>query len=456
MSLGNILNIARSALVARRAALDATGHNIANANTEGYTRQRALIVASAPLRTAQGDLGTGVTFEHLERVRDRFLDASLRRESGGLGEFRTLQDILGQAEAVFGEPSDQGISAALDQFWDAWSDLSNNPTDASARSLVQGRGGAVASRLQGAANRLGDLASDVKARLNDVVGKVNDIATRLANLNAQLAEAESGGRTSPDLRDARDRLVDQLADLVPVQVIEHPGGGVAVVAGGTLIVDGAGTQKLSVATDAGGQTVVRPEGATLAMATGTGTVGALLALVNDRLPALRSALDQLTAGLVGAVNEVHVTGRDASGNIAGAFFDPSGVTASTIRLSPGVTRSALAIAAGASGAPGDNAIARAIADLRENGVPAFDGITIGTIYADLVTALGAQSQDTKIRTSAQETLLADATARRAAVNEVSVEEEMLALIDHQQAYSAAAALVRTANDMMDDLLNMVR
>ena len=146
-SLFGILNTARSALVAHQYASRVAGHNISNATTEGYSRQRAEMVQATPVATPYGSLGTGVQVVDVTRARDTLLDASVRRESASAAEHRTRYELLGLVESSLGEPGDTGLAAALDAFWNAWSDLANDPSSIGARIAIRARGQALVDRF---------------------------------------------------------------------------------------------------------------------------------------------------------------------------------------------------------------------------------------------------------------------------------------------------------------------
>ena len=136
MSLNSILSIARSALAMQQRSVDVTSHNIANAGTEGYRRQRLELSAEDPLRTAQGTIGRGVTADGVTRARDQFLDTSFRQESRLLGRFDTTNQLLSGVETIFDDSNGNGLGSGLDALLAAFGDLANDPSSASARGLV--------------------------------------------------------------------------------------------------------------------------------------------------------------------------------------------------------------------------------------------------------------------------------------------------------------------------------
>ena len=204
MSLTSLLSIARTALLTQQKAIDVTGHNIANASTEGYSRQRLNLEPATPLQSPIGQLGRGVTAAGIERMRDQFLDASYRKEKGDLGSFGTASDLLGQIEAIFGEPSGTGLSNGIDQLFSAFGDLANDPTSKTARTLVVQAGSGLSQSFQATDRRIADANTDVTDRMRGAVAEVNQIVSQLADLNVRIQAGTTGNREAPDIKDQRD------------------------------------------------------------------------------------------------------------------------------------------------------------------------------------------------------------------------------------------------------------
>lgn len=455
MSLASILSIARSALITQQRAIDVTGHNIANATTPGYTRQRLELVAETPFRTPKGTIGRGVSDVGVFANRNVFLDATVRREQGNLGRSDTLRDMLGQVEAVFGEPSDTGLGATLDAFFNAFSDLANDPSSLAARSVVRQAGSSLIQQVGLISGRLTDLATDTTTRTQDAVSQVNALATAIGELNRDIVVQGGPNKTAPDLEDRRGQLIDELANLIQVRVIDHADGSVGVITGDTLLVDGKFAQQLEVRPLVGGGVGVGVIGSTRLIDPIGGTLAGLTALGQQAVPSIRSELDRLVAGVVGAVNTLHAGGTTLGGATGINFFDPAGVTAGTMRLSTDVAASAANVVAGTTSAAGDNRVALALAGLRNGGIPSLNSSTPGEFYTALVTTVGTLVRDAERDAEVASTLADSAASRRASETGVSTDEEMVKLIVQQQAYAAATRLVTTANEMMDDLLRMV-
>lgn len=455
MSLTSLLSIARSALLTQQRAIDTTGHNIANAQTPGYTRQRQALQAEIPLQTGFGQIGRGVMSPGVERLRDGFLDESFRRENGDLGKFNTLKDLLGQVDALFSEPTDVGIANGIDELFSAFGDLANDPTGQTPRTLVRQSAENLTARFQEADARLSVMSGEARVRLNDAVSTVNNITQQIADLNTRIRSAGAGLRESPDLEDKRDMLVDQLSGLMGVRTIEREDGTIGILSGDALLVDGAQVAKLEARDGEDGTVTIGVQNVSNGVNLTTGSLAGLVQLASKTIPGMRDQLNTLVGGIVREFNAIHAAGRTNSGATGVNFFAPGGVTANTMRISDDIRANVNNIAAGVSGAPGDNATALRIAGLRTTGVGSFNGDTIGGAFQKLVSSLAVTVQDATSKAEAQSTLVANAEAVRQSVAGVSIDEELTTLISQQSAYSAAARLVTVADEMIQDVLNMV-
>lgn len=456
MSLTSLLSIARTALLTQQKAIDVTGHNIANASTEGYTRQRLVLEPATPLQTPIGQIGRGVTASGIERIRSQFLDASYRKENGDLGRFGTNSDLLTQVEGIFGEPSGTGLANGIDQLFSAFGDLANDPTSKTARTLVGDAGNSLSQMFQDTDRRLTDSAADVTARMRSAVDDVNQIVAQIADLNTRIRAGTAGNREAPDIKDQRDKLVDQLSGIVGVRVLERTDGTIGVAAGDALLVDGGLSSTLDVRDNGAGSFTVGVTGTTGAINLHGGSLGALTELSTTTIPGLRAKLNTLVKGIVTEVNALHRAGTGLTGGTGVDFFNPTGLTAASMQLSGAVKLSTDNIAAGKSGAAGDNTNALALAALRTSGVASFSGSTIGQAYQTLVSELGVTVRDATEKQSAQEIVVAHADTLRQSVSGVSVDEELTTLIGQQNAYKAAAKLVTAADDMVQAVIGMVR
>ncbi|HET9064816.1 MAG TPA: flagellar hook-associated protein FlgK [Gemmatimonadales bacterium] len=455
MSLASLLSIARTAMMTHQRALDVTAHNIANANTPGYTRQRLELAAEIPLSTPYGTVGRGVRGVAIFNTRDQFLDAAFRGEQGKFAHADTLRSALQRVQGVLNEPSDTGIGAALDGLWSAFSDLANSPASGATRVATRAAATTLVNRLHEADSRLSSESVAIRNGFDEGIARINQLGQEIADLNREIVARGGPLDTAPDLTDLRDVKIDELATLTAVRVLPRDNGAVAVLTGDGMLVDGAFAQQLETRVLAGGGLAAGMVGSTRTVNLGGGSMQALSELTTQGVPAVRAELDRLAAELVSTVNGLHQAGTTTGGATGIAFFDPAGVTAGTIALSADVLADPANIVTGATAAPGDNSVALALANLGQTGFPGLNGDSPGRFYAGVVSSLGTIIRDATQSADAASVITAGIEAQRSAVHGVSTDEEMVKLIQQQQAFSAAARLVVVADEMMQDVLRMV-
>jgi len=322
------LSVARSALLAQSAAIRTVGQNIANADTEGYTRQRVQFAAARPERLGRLSIGSGVEVSRIERVIDQHLEESLRRAATSLEDLSTRSKVLGRIESVFNELDEEGIGPALDRFFQAVNDWSVRPEDSTARRQVIASADALADAFNYAGKRLIEIRSSLNDEVETGVGEINRMASEIAQLNGQIVEAENGGRdlgTANDLRDRRDLLLHRLGELVDLKAIETSTGAVNIMVNGQWLVFGKHTQQLETyqtAEDGIRITKVRMAESGAAFAPESGKFGALLAGRDSIVPGFMQDLDKFANTIIGEINRVHSTGEglrrfsDLTGTVA--------------------------------------------------------------------------------------------------------------------------------------------
>jgi len=238
------LEASKRGMFTQQSALYTTGHNISNANTLGYSRQRVNMEATlgypgtglnAP-RTP-GHIGTGVQAQSVQRIRDSFVDSQYRQESNKLGYWESRTQAITQLEDVLNEPSDYGLAKTMDEFWKSLQDLSVNPENGGARSVVVQRGIAVADSFNYMHKSITQLQENAGAEVGIALKDVNSILKQIASINEQIKAIEPNGYMPNDLYDARDVLLDELATNFPIEISNHPSGGNALaIAEGSVTV----------------------------------------------------------------------------------------------------------------------------------------------------------------------------------------------------------------------------
>lgn len=481
MSTG-LFSIARTALTAHQTALQTISQNIANAETPGYSRQEVVLSANSPVRFTYGSVGTGVHIATVQRKRDLLLDDQFRSAAGSAGQADMRMTLMEQVEGVFGEPTDEGMANALDQFFSSWSDLSASPGSLSARSVVQQRGRQLAQLFNDYDTQLTQLRNTNLSRLSGNVDQVNALASQVAELNVRIVTSESNGNQNNDLRDVRDQKLDELSKIAGTRAMQQPNGTVSVLIGNSVLVEGDSATPLRAElvnvvpppttplTDVpvrlrlgDAQDALKPLG---------GELQALTQVINSDLPAVRGRLDAMASQLVTAVNTAHTagytfTGTTVPGTAAGNYFDAGTVTnpvrAATIRLDATINSDPSKIAAsGDANGPSDNAAAQALAALRitDNTVTWTDanGATetgsFASFFRGAMTRLGIEASAASDSAGAMHALLDQAELRRQSVSGVSTDEELVQMMRVQQSYQAAAKMIKAAEDMLDVLLQL--
>ncbi len=246
------LETARRGLFTTQSALNTTGHNIANANTAGYSRQVVNMTASRPIdavgftkSAAAGQLGTGVEASAITRVREKFLDNQYRNEYKSHGNFTVQLDTLEKLEGIVNEPSDTGLRTVISNFWNSWSDLSKNPENADGRKVVMEQTMAMVDAFNYTAKQLTDLKDDLTENVEINLSTVNSLTTSIAQLNGEIRRIEGLGDSANDMRDQRDLLTDQLSGLVNIRV-EDQANGYRITMGGAELVQGTTSSPLDI------------------------------------------------------------------------------------------------------------------------------------------------------------------------------------------------------------------
>ena len=449
MSLHSLFSTARQSLLASQAATQATSTNVANVETPGYSRRTVGLRATPPSRggilIASNPLaGGGVAVESFERSRSDLLDQAVRRGragSGGAGEGAVL--LAGLESQIAGDGGDAFLGA-IGRFFDAWSDVASAPTDGGPRDAILAAADHLSATLRGADQRLQSYGAAVRSDLGATVERANGLFSEIAALNVAVQRASSQGAPDAEARDRRDLLLDELSGLAPISIRPQPNGAVTVTIDGMVAVQDGQARPVRLATAADGTLGLYADGGTRPLRLDPiegGALGAQLDVVGAAVPRARQSLDALAADVVARVNQAHQGGTGLDGSTGQPFFDPSGVTAST--LSRAVTDPD-ALAAG-TGGPGDGSVATAIAGLAES----VHGGAVQTL-----ARVGAQVRTARAAAQGNAAVTAQAQALRDGVTRVSLDEEMTNLIRYQQAYAASARVLQTAESLFDTLLSL--
>ncbi len=421
------LQTALSGLLAEQQAIDVTGNNITNVNTEGYSRETAVQQTSEPLHIAAlssvtgegGQLGTGVTVATYTRIRNIYLDAEYRNQNTALGAANTQAEELQQAQGAFNEPSSSGVASGLSAFWSAWGELAESPSPEAKVGVVSAATG-LTDTLHQLASQLQTVEGQAAAQyaaLTGPSGEVQSNAEQIAQLNHQIKLSLQAHQQPNSLEDRRDLLIDKLSSLASVTVTKEADGTDTVTFGNAALplVENS--------------TVNWPQALTAAAG---GQLGALFELSSPTgaLASYQTALNEVAATLATSVNELHT---------ATPFF--KGATAATLEVAVAPSE----VQTSSEGTPGANNVALAIAGLR--------GGAADQRYAALVEQVGSGVQNAKAAQTNSQAVLTAVSGQRQAVSGVSLDEEMTNLITFQRGYQASAQALNVMNEMLNTLIN---
>jgi flagellar hook-associated protein 1 FlgK len=444
---------------AQRIALDVTGQNIANVNTPGYTRRVVDFSAIPP--SSQYSAGDGVVARDIRSQRDVLLERRLEQETMASSREAALAEALGVAELALGT-GEASIDTRLSAFFDSFARLADNPTSPVARQDVALQGASLAAAFRDTADRLASARRDANTQLGAALDEINALASRIAVLNESLSTA-ANDPARLHIADQQGQLVRQLSELADVRVLQRPGGGIDIdIADGRPLVVGQTAYSLSgTATGPDGMLQITIEGADITGELTGGKAGGLLIARDGRIPAYLAQLDEQAYALAQTVNGIHAAGYDLGGATGQPFFafsttiTPPAGSAGALIVDAAVSADPARIAAAGVALPGDNQVARAMADARDARVLAGGTATLGEAWGNLVYRVGRDVQSARQEASMRSEVTRQVEALRDQVSGVSLDEEAMNLMKFQRAYEANARFFRVIDQTLDMLLSTV-
>lgn len=465
MSTFSGLSTALTALTAQRQALEVAGQNIANANTVGYTRQRAELQSvgsgqSATMFSQGSSVGNGVQVSGISRLGDLFLDARVRTTTSSAAFLATRAEAYSRLESTIAEPGKNGIAKQLDDFWATWQDVSNNPTSAAAGQVLIEGAHSVQRSISTGYSAVSTQWEQTRGKADALVSEINTTAASVAELNEKIRSISVSGGNANELIDQRNVLTTSLASLAGATVREHPDGTADVNIGGNPIVSGVKAQKLTVV---GGTTMVGATGAdTVRVEWDRVPAGATASLAGGELAGVLSVLapadGQGTGGLLAeaaasynalatkvatSVNSIHETVR-ADGSTGGPIFSIAAGGPPALMLAVAITDPSQ-INPGQGGE--DGSIADKISQI---------GSTPGSpddAWSSFVVATGVKAKAATQSAVVAETARATADNLQLAQTSVDLDEESVNMLAFQRSYQGAARVMTAIDEMLDQLIN---
>lgn len=461
MGLSIGLDTAITGLRAAQIFIDTTAHNIANADTEGYSRQEVQFRAIPPAKDRMlaptnplQQLGLGVDSNRIRRLRDTLLDVQYRNVRPNRDQFQAEATALQRAEVTLNEPNDHAFQELLTRFFNGFREVSNQPESVAARAAAIEQGATLGAALNRASTMLiaqrTDLDSGVAVKVSDINAKAHEIAA----LNAQIRLLTIAGSSSNDLQDRRDLLLDDLSGLTGITITTSVDNVVSVGIGSRLLVDDITANDLATMPDAGNGNLLKvvwaSDSADAALT--SGEVFGTLKARDTHVSGLLSELNDIAAALITAVNAHHQAGYGLNNQTGLAFFTGTGAGDIAVNTALQSDPQSLAVASVAN-EPGNADTARALAGVQGELLLNSGTATIDDTYRALVSRLGVASQQATLQAENQDALTRHIDTSRQAVSGVSLDEEMSGLIKAQHAYQASAKVIATIDEILDTLVN---
>lgn len=460
----NILNTANTGLRASQTALQTVGHNIANANTEGYSRQRVELKAEKAYSLGGiGQLGQGVTMEAITRTVDDYVTKQIRGENGTFNKFNAKSEILSQMEIIFNEPSDTSLNFNLGEMFDAWTELSKNPEMLTSKSIVVEKSKVVATTLNHMATQLEGLENNTIELIEMDAKNFNSIVQSLDSLNKQIFNTSIKGLIPNDLLDQRDLLLKGLSGIAGFEAdFSDKYGRVKIIVDGQEVLDTEGVQYTIYVKDIidGDPTSGKTGDIQLKSTKTTDSIDHIP--LSGRIAGYKDALAEIEEQIVGlndfakilanTINSVHRTG-DSEQEVF--TWEDDNVSASIqVNKELDIDNNKVNAGTGDNPAEGDGSLALKIAGLRNEKVVFLNGDnTIEGAYNMMVTNIGISKQQSDNMVANQEVLLNQLVMRRESTAGVNIDEEVTDLIKFQKSYEANARVIQVLAEMLDVLIN---
>lgn len=473
------LGTATRALFVTQQGLRTTSHNIANVNNPDYSRQRQVLGTTPPVSALGGTVGTGVEQVTIERLSDRFVQAALIRERASSAALDTQLGALRRIDELMNEQNREGLGAALSRFYDAFQDLASASTSGAPieRENLRAVAESLVTTVRQQDADLRQVQADAETQIKNLVDEINSLSSQIATLNADIAE-QNHVAPANDLLDQRDALVRELSEKIDIQTFERENGAVVVqLPFGASLVDEFSARQLTVQGDPGNpfnptfSRVFYDDGSNrfdLTAQIGGGELGGQLR-VRDTLAAqsIRD-LDTIAYNLMRTVNDQHQLGLGLDGGAHDFFTDLGQVedAARSLALDADIVASTDAIAAGQTADPGDNRNALDLAGLRVTASAIFlpgdpPGPASGPTQSlldytgSVVNRIGQQTRGLEQASAQRGRVIEELEARRQEVSGVSLDEEVVALVQLQATFQANARVIATVQGLLDEVVSLL-
>jgi len=475
MALLNVFQSGKSGMTTAKAGISTAGHNIANASTEGFSRQRSVSEAQASQQIAGAGgpyHGQGAKLARIERINDGYLEKQMREGSRNLAYSEEKQVFLNQVEDIFNEMNGDGLNRLVSRFFNDFRKLSSDPGNEAIRQAVRESSKAMVNDFRRLSSEVEQIRNHIDNRIEGNMKEFGTLAQELAELNNKIRIAEIQGNDANDLQDRRDVMLKKLSSFVDVTVTKDNHGMVNVdIRGVGPLVTGPNFEKYHI-----GREKAQPDMGSIEnslqisrSAHGSqyvtdhfkdGKIGALIEIRDKTVSTVLEKLDELAFSIANSVNEIHERGFTGSGQTGVSYFEPMGGltgAAGSISLSKHINDSVGNIATGLQpGSPGDNRNALAIANLQNIRFMNGGRTSADDFYNAIVSDVGVSTARNNEAVTQNRSIITQLGKMRDQVSGVSIDEETTNLMQYQHAFDASAKVIKTADEMLDTILSLRR
>jgi flagellar hook-associated protein 1 len=450
----------RRALNAFQRSLDTTGHNIANVNTKGFSRQRAELGVSTPNTYVAGrtiNIGSGVNLVQISRSRDTFLESRRQDVNGDQGRSEAGLSLLERVQSSFLDVSGKGISSALDSFYNSWSSLANDPSSTTNRQQVLSSARDLSTKVRTAYSDLKSVSDSQTKAVGDTIGQIQSYADQIGKLNAEIRANMAGGGLPNDLMDQRDQAVAELSKLVNIDTNLGSDNSLSVFVGSLPLVDQVGSRTFPTSFDTATSTV--NDGGSINWPISGGYLKGQFDGLGD-VASYMTQLDNLANTLRSQVNSLHTSGVTNSGAVGGFFFSDNATTpilgAANLYVDSSLDANPALLVTGTTSAAGDGTIATAMSKLRDQSVAGLGSQTTRGYFSALLSTVGRDIATAQNDRDTAYALGEQVESQIQDVSGVNLDDELANLQQFQRSYQASAKVLSMMDEMLGDLINMVK
>ncbi|MGZ6468837.1 MAG: flagellar hook-associated protein FlgK, partial [Bdellovibrionota bacterium] len=469
----NMFNIGKSGLMVTKQSLTTTSHNIANVNTEGFSRQNVEQTAGPAHGSGRLSFGSGALAKKVTRISDEFLEKRIQKEHKNFANMEEKDVYLQQTEQIFNESNNDGLNRLATRFFNEFRQLSTDPSNPAIRSAVRESSNQLSSDINRMDRELKEVSHNIDARLEGYVGEINSLAHEVRDLNLLIERSELDGGQAPDLHDKRDLALKKLGALTDISVESDNSGRVTVtMAGHAAIVVGENVTELSVVRTPADEVTGKKEGAVDVVLNQpvpekmnrylkAGRLGGLLEVRDKDIGAAQDRINNIAYTMANEVNNLHRQGFGLDGGTNRDFFAPpvdKEGAAAGLKISKDISENLDAIAAAKDpSGQSDNRMAIALSGIGDmKGIMGDKDSSILESYNSMVSELAVKTGATKRGLVFQKDVLSQLENVRESLVGVNLDEETANLIKFQHAYAASAKVMQVADQTLQEVLSMFK